>query len=177
MDKLSGLVLDVYDDPDGAVLREVFPSFDDVPELIKEARQITSEEREQLPDDAFSLVLIDGDTRLRKYACTDAGNTAISVEYFMKTAHRLPAEAQQVAAQNLVTACGWYDIEPPEELQKVAIGLGGALGVLAAPSVAKGTHEQIQKNKARARMAGGRVDPGVAGAGFPKKFGPGATVM
>lgn len=162
MDKLSGLVLDFYDDPDGEVLRGVFPTYEDVPELIKEARRITPEEREQLPDDAFSLVLINGDTTLRKYACTDAGNTAISVEYFMKTAHRLPTEAQKTAAVNLVQACSWYGIEPPEELQKLALGLGTAMTLMSAPSVIKGTSQQIKQNKARAQAAGSRIDPGVA---------------
>ena len=162
MDKLSGLVLDVYDDPDGEVLREVFPTHEDIPDLIKEARRITSEEREQLPDDVFSLVLIDEEASLRKYACTDPGNTALSVEYFMKTAHRLPAEAQKTAAQNLVTACGWYGLDPPEELQKVALGLNAALTVMSLPSLAKGTGQQIKQNKARANAAGSRIDPGVA---------------
>jgi hypothetical protein len=137
MNKLSGLVLDIYDDPDGEVLREVFPSHEDIPDLIKEARQITPEEREQLPDDVFSLVLIDEEASLRKYACVDPGNTALSVEYFLKTAHRLPAEAQKTAAQNLMVACGWYGIEPPAELEKVAIGLNTAMTLMSAPSVIK----------------------------------------
>lgn len=162
MDKLSGLVLDIYDDPDGRILREVFPRHADVPELIKEARKISPEEREQLPDDVFSLVLIDEGTTLRKYACTDPGNTALSVEYFLKTAHLLPDVAQKTAAQNLVTACGWYGIDPPEELQKVALGLGTAMNLMAAPSLIKGTSQQIKQNKARAAAAGSQIDPGVA---------------
>ncbi len=121
MDKIAGLVLDVYDDPKGEVLRGIFPTADDLPDLIKEASHITPELYAHLPDDAFALVLQNnGETTLRKYACVDEGNTALNVEYFIKTAHKLPAEAQKVAAQNLITACGWYGIEPPQELTRFA---------------------------------------------------------
>lgn len=123
MEKLSGLVLDVYDDPSGEVLRAIFPRYEQVPELIKSAHVVTPDERAQLPDDLFALVLEDGPVELRKYACIDAGNTALAVEYFMQLRHKLPEEAQKVAAANLEVACGWYDIDPPEELQKVAKGI------------------------------------------------------
>lgn len=123
MEKLSGLVLDVYDDPSGEVLRAIFPRYEQLPELIKSAHVVTPDERAQLPDDLFALVLEDGPVELRKYACVDAGNTALAVEYFMQLRHKLPEEAQKVAAANLAIACGWYGIDPPEELQKVARGV------------------------------------------------------
>ena len=122
MEKLSGLVLDVYDDQRADILRELFPHDLDLPDLIKTAHAITADEYRSLPDDAFALVLVDGDVELKKFATIDAGNTCLSIEYFLKTAHRLPVEAQKVAAINLMAACGWYDIDPPEELQKVAAG-------------------------------------------------------
>ena len=159
MEKLSGLVLDHYDDTEGAVLRAIFPTEDSVPDLIKQAHRISPEELAQLPSDVFALELIDGSVVMRKYACTDPGNTALSVEYFLKTAHRLPEEAQKVAAQNLITACGWYNIEPPDQLKKVAFGLGGLMTLAVAPSIAKGTKEQIDRNMQVARASGGAVNP------------------
>ena len=120
MEKLSGLVLDVYDDQGGEILQAIFPSTEDLPDLVKTAHAITPEERGLLPDDAFALVLVDGDVEMKKFATLDEGNTALSVEYFLRTGYRLPAEAQKVAAHNLCVACGWYGIEPPEDLQKVA---------------------------------------------------------
>ena len=121
MNKIAGLVLDVYDDPKGEVLRGIFPTADDLPDLIKEASHVTPELHAQLPDDAFALVLQNnGETTIRKYACVDEGNTALNVEYFIKTAHKLPEDAQKVAAQNLIVACGWYGIEPPQELTRFA---------------------------------------------------------
>lgn len=163
MEKLSGLVLDIYDDSSGEVLRSIFPQETGVPDLIKEAHFITPEEREVLPDHVFSLVLHNDGTCLRKFACTDPGNTALSVEYFLKTAHKLPLEAQKVAAENLATACGWYGIEPPEDLQKIALGLMTAANLaLTGPEVAKGTSAGIKQNMQMARASGGAINPNIA---------------
>jgi len=159
MKKLSGLVLDHYDDAGGDVLRSLFGSKDSVPDLIKQAHYMSPEQRASLPADSFALELIDGDVVLRKYACIDAGNTALSVEYFLKTAHKLPEEAQKVAAANLLTACDWYAIDPPEELQKVAIGLGGVAQLAMAPMVLKDSKKQMGQNMAVARASGGAVNP------------------
>jgi hypothetical protein len=176
MKKLSGLVLDPTDDYNGAVLRSIFPTRGAVPALVKTANEkyLTPEGRAHLPDDMFALVLRDGDVTLRKYACVDAGHTALSVEYFLKTAHKLPEEAQKVAASNLCTACDWYDIEPPEALQKIALGLARAvqLGVVG-PMVAKDTSDKIKGNMAVARASGNQINPNVLGGSGPPVVGQG----
>lgn len=162
----SGLVLDVYDDVHGSVIRGLFSSLDAVPELLKTAQAISPADRERLPDDAFALVLLNGEERLRKYACTDAGNTALSVFYFLENSHKLPEAAQKTAAANLVTACGWYDLAVPETLEKaagivsavgnaavnraVANPVGTGLTAMVAPSLVRGTKESIRSNLARA---------------------------
>lgn len=151
----SGLVLDVYDDLGGGVLRELFPRFDDIPEQVKVAHVVTAEEREKLPDDVFALVLVNNGQALRKYACIDEGNTVLSVQYFLKNAHKLPLEAQKVAAENLKAACAWYDLQVPEQLEKVALGLGTALTALTAMPIAKGTHQAIKENLAANQALGG----------------------
>lgn len=149
MEKLSGLVLDHHDDHDGTELRSLYPTRQDVPDFIKEAHLLTPEERDQLPDDAFALVMVDGERTLRKYACIDEGNVVLSVDYFMRNGHKIPLEAQKTAATNLVTACGWYDLEPPEELQKVAIGaMGVAMGALMAPGAAREAKKNLAAVKA-----------------------------
>lgn len=154
MQKLSGLVLDVYDDSDGEVLRSIFPSQESVPELIKEAHFLKAEERAEIPSWVFALELVDGDVELHKFACTDPGNTALSIEYFLKTGHKLPVEAQKTAAENLITACGWYDIEAPERLEKVALGLGSlAMGALVLPGAAG----EAKKNLAAVEGVGGQI--------------------
>lgn len=128
MDKLSGLKLDAYDDADGEVLRGMFPGYEQLPEMLKNASSLSKELLDALPDDVFALVLHEDDTVLRKYACVDQGNTALNIEYFLKVAHKLPVEAQKVAAENLMTACHWYDIEPPEDLKKLSTGAVAVVG-------------------------------------------------
>ena len=117
MEKLSGLLLDVYDDVTGSLFREIFPDRQEVPELVKSAYLLSTAERQSLPDDVFALVMRDGNVTLRKFACVDPGNVALSMLYLAKTASKLPKEAQQRAAQNLFMAEDWY---------KTA-GVGGAL--------------------------------------------------
>ena len=139
----GGLVLDVFDDFNGATLREIWPSLEDVPPQVKEAHALNSDELSKLPDDVFALVLVDGGQKMRKYACIDRGNTELSIQYFLKHAFKLPVEAQRKAAEGLKTACAWYNIEPPEGLEKIALGL---MTALTAIPVMKGTHQAIKEN-------------------------------
>jgi len=159
MRKLSGLIFDQYDDVDGEVLRSIFPSEDGIPDFVKQAHRMTADEQSSLPANVFALELVDGSTVMRKFACIDGGNTALSVEYFFKTAHKLPEFAQRTVAENLVTACGWYDIDPPDELQKVALGMGTVMAGMMLPSVAKSTKMKIDRNQALSGASGGAVNP------------------
>ena len=166
----GGLVLDVFDDFNGATLKEIWPSLEDVPPQVKEAHSLSSEELSKLPDDVFALVLVDEGHKQRKYACIDRGNTELSVQYFLKHAFKLPTEAQKQAAENLKTACSWYDIQPPEQLEKIALGLRTALTAL--PIVA-GTHQAIKQNLAATRglesQGAGIVTPNMRAAALGQK--------
>lgn len=158
MQKLSGLVLDQYDDYDGSQFQAFYPTREDVPEFIKQAHLLSPEEHGQLPDDSFALVMIDEDKALRKYACIDEGNVVLSVDYFLKNGHKVPLEAQKVAAANLITACGWYELDPPEMLTKVAIGMG----LITAAMMAPGASREAKKNlrAVKAGPSGEVVTPG-----------------
>ena len=167
MEKISGLVIDISDDFNGAVLRSIFPTRESIPDLIKNAdeRYVRMEKRAGVPDDLFALVLHNGEETMRKFACVDAGHTALSVEYFMKTAHKLPENAQKVAAANLCEACSWYDIEPPEDLKKIALGLARAAHLaLVGPEAVKKTKQGLQRNLPMARASGSQVNPNILGA-------------
>lgn len=170
---LSGLVLDFYDDQSAAVLKSIYPTRDDVPSLVKTAHVLTSEEQHLLPDDVFALVLTQDDgASLRKYACIDAGNTVLAVEYFLQNQDKLPVEAQKVAAANLSEACRWYDLHPPVELVKVALpsiedgakALGpvmGAVGKIAGPASSVmnvvNTAKDVGARVGRVAASGGRI--------------------
>jgi hypothetical protein len=157
----SGLVLDIYDDFRGEVVRSIYPSQESIPEAVKTASVLASEHRDRLPDDAFALVLLNNGEKLRKYACIDEGNTTLAVEFFLKTGHKLPVEAQKVAAVNLVQACGLFGITPPEVLEKVAV-LGAMLtaipAIQAAASVPGQVREHLQENELLGQ--GGRIITG-----------------
>lgn len=148
--KTSGLVLDIHDDFQGEVLRSIYPSQEDIPETVKTAHALTTDEHQRLPDSAFALVLLNDGEKLRKYACIDAGNTTLAVEFFLKTAHKLPLEAQKVAAENLLEACSMFKIEASEELQKHAF-LGAMLNAIpaieAAASVPGQVKQRLQENQ------------------------------
>lgn len=137
----DGVVFDLYDDHKGEVLRSFFSSPAEIPDFVKKAHPLSSDERERLPDDVFALVLVDGAQKFRKFACTDAGNTELSLRYFEKAAQALPEEARRVGAQNLIKAAGWYGLEVPQGVYKLAGILGnlrGALGALAGMGQAVG---------------------------------------
>jgi len=170
MEKLSGLVLDVYDDQNGEVLRQVYPTRETIPETIKVAHLLDAEERSALPDDLFALVMRDGDVVLRKYACVDEGNTQISIDYFLQTRDKLPEEAQKIAAANLLVACSWYDINPPEDLQKVA-GIGNM-----AMSLGKSALKNPMKTVGLAMTGMSVADAGKSALGNLKNVNAGEAV-
>jgi hypothetical protein len=181
--EMGGLVLDVFDDFNGNTLRELWPTLEDVPEQVKTAHALKSDELHKLPDDVFALVLVNDGEKLRKYACIDRGNTELSVQYFLKNAFKLPAAAQQQAAENLKVACGWYEMEPPAELEKIALGLGTAMTALTAIPVLKGTHQAIKENMGATRAlegaGAGIVSPQMRDAALGRKLAEasGTTLM
>ncbi|MCK4306550.1 MAG: hypothetical protein KAY24_20070 [Candidatus Eisenbacteria sp.] len=138
--------LDFYDDPSANVLKNKIPNINTVPDFIKTAERLSPDEMNKLPDDVFALVAWDGMEKMRKFACVDQGNTALSVIYFLQNKDLLPDEAQKTAAANLVTACGWYDMAVPDELEKVAL-LGATMGALTMGSALHEGHGKFKRQK------------------------------
>jgi len=156
--------LDFYDDPEGSVLKKRVSDYSRLPDFVKTAEQLSADIRNQLPDDVYALVMLDSGQKMRKYACTDKGNTTLSVIYFLENKDRLPIEAQKTAAANLVTACGWYDMEPPERLVKLSYEWGEELTEdlkLPGGTVPKGSRAMHHGGKivGYAGRTGGRIDP------------------
>jgi hypothetical protein len=154
MRKISGIVLDQYDDSDGAVLRTIYPTADSVPEIVKQGHRLSFTERTTMPEDTFALVLVDEGSTFRKYSMADKGNTALSIEYFLKTGHKLPLEAQKVAASNLLDACNYFELTPPEALEKIAIG---AMGLLSGALVVPGAVQEAKANLKAVKGTGGTI--------------------
>jgi hypothetical protein len=114
----SGLVLDVYDDVHATIFRELFSSAEQVPTLCKTAHLLDNLDADKVPDQAFGLVLVREDHKLRKFACHDPGNTLLSALYFQKTAYLLSPEARDVAAARIQEKIAAFGLT--ETLAKVA---------------------------------------------------------
>lgn len=175
----TGSIIDFYDDPQGLVLKQRLGS-EQVPDFIKEAQFLKEPQRDSLPDDVFALVMIDRGAKMRKYACVDKGNAALSVMYFLENKDKLPEEAQKVAAANLLTACKWHSLRPPAVLIKAA-GLGsaamGALGIGSTISEGAAKHRKMMMPKV-GDLTGSNVMPlqsdteKTAAAGIPDTMQP-----
>lgn len=116
MHKYAGVTLDYYDDR-GETLKRLFPTPEDLPDVIKTA-SVT--EQVEVPNDLFALVMLDEGHVLCKYACTDPGTTAMSTIYFMEHGDKLPEAAQKLAATNLTKYCIAHGIMPPKAMIKTA---------------------------------------------------------
>lgn len=160
----TGAIIDFYDDPQGLVLKEKLAA-DQVPDFIKEAHFLDEGHRARLPDDVFALVMLDQGAPMRKFACTDKGNTALSVIYLMENHHKLPEPAVKTAAANLLTACKWYHLTPPVGLKKLAFDkeaglLGAGLSALHMGDVIKrGAQRHAATMGKLGDMAGSNVMP------------------
>jgi hypothetical protein len=154
--------MDFYDDPEGSLLKSKL-SDDQLQQFLKEGQVLSQEDTKRLPDRLFALVMDGDDGRMRKYACNDGTNTALSIIYFMENWKDLPVSAVKTAAANLVEFCDCYDVNPPALLEKLAIApltaLSLAVGGMYGSDVAKAgmTKRDIHLLKAgippRAKMA------------------------
>ena len=123
--KTAGVTLDMYDDR-GALLPEL-TALDGIPDFAKEAAVLDHEQLSALPNDAFALAAVDGDTVLRKFATVDPGNTWFSTQYFLSQRNYLPKTAQAHVAARLLGAHDAHHMPPPEGLVKVAMELAASL--------------------------------------------------
>lgn len=144
----SGLILDLYDDLARGSFSQEVGGESNVAPLVKTAHLLSTEELSLLPNDAFALVLMDGENSLRKFACTDPGNTAASVLYFLQMRDKLSEDARKIASSNLCQFCEWYGLDTPEELKKEALSAGTVLGLaLNAPFMVGQAKEIARKGK------------------------------
>lgn len=145
MTRLSGHVLDTYDDTDGQVLRSMVENPSHLPPFVKTASRLTEAQINETPDDQFALILFDGSTKLKKYATVDRGNTTLSVMYLLKQAHLLPPAVVKTAAKNLIGSLEFYNLSVPDELVKAAkSGMSSVSGKTQKPYVANARIHQLQ---------------------------------
>lgn len=108
--------MDFYDDR-GALLRSSIPA-DQIPDFVKQAS--VQDVWACSPPGLYALVLVEDGNILKKFATADAGNSWLSALYFAQNRHRLPIEAQKVAASNLKKSLSHYGIEVPDVIEKLS---------------------------------------------------------
>jgi len=161
---LAGVILDLYDDPKGLVLRQKVAKLGGMPAKLASSEMLDYEELDRLPDRVFALVGTNNGQPLRKYAMHDEAHLLTSLMYFEECGHLLPASVRQKVASNLATGCEWYDVAPPASVKSAMLGAAmGALTVgLGGMEAAHGAAEGAAKIRAAqakvgaAKLASGR---------------------
>lgn len=130
--ELAGVILDLYDDPNGLVLRKAFSS--GLPAKYASSEVLSVEQLDALPDHLFGLVATNHGHVVRKFAMHDEPHIVTSVAYFLERGNMLPADVRQKVANNLIEGCRWYDLSPPKSLLKLAVAglVGKAMTALGA---------------------------------------------
>lgn len=112
MHKLATEILDFKDD-DGALLRQIFSSYEEIPECIKQANLD--------PPDNHQYAFIDGE--FKKFALHDQGNTWLSLIYFSAHQDKLPEELRKEAAVEIAANLTRWADPIPKELKEMANSL------------------------------------------------------
>ena len=162
------MFIDFYDDPAGSVLRKHIPEADQLPEFIKTAARVPDDS--VYPDDAFALVMVDQGHKMRKFACVDKGNTALSVIYLLENHDRLPEEAVKVAAANLCAACDSFDLDTPMGLRKLSMDIPGTQSVSdLAGSVRNPKPRIFPRGTGKAALIGGTTLAALGAIGYANR--------
>ena len=129
MFKLANQVIDIYDDTSKEGMLKLA-------KLNPTCNVISAEERAKLGDHDFALTVITKKAaKLNRYPIYDTDSTWLSNQYFDMYSHRLPVEAQKIAAQNLMVACAKFKVAPSDAIVKLASGKKSE-GVLANAKLA-----------------------------------------
>lgn len=159
--RTAGVMFDFYDDPRGEVLRDVFPSSEDLPEIIKEAHILDADERDSLRNEAYALIMVNEGKMLRKFACVDPGNTLLSMMYLEHAADRMAPEAIKTAAVNIQSFCEEFGMPVSPFVKMAATGMSRTRDPMQQPIVGDEADWAARTNLVSARGGAdtGRVIP------------------
>lgn len=112
---LSNQILDFYDDSIHLYAKDVVGAS---PEFVKTASFMSREERNKSDRSLFALdILTKEGQHLSRYPIGTKADTWLSVQYFAKTAHKLPTTARIIAGGHIKEACQKFGLQIPSELQ------------------------------------------------------------
>lgn len=108
--KLAGKVVEICDDLSVEGLRKLAED-STVPEYVRDAAVLTSEEREALPDSSFAIIFYDMQSRkMRKYLLNDPGNVWLSAKYFLDSRSVWPKIAQGIIIKLILSRAEKFGI-------------------------------------------------------------------
>jgi hypothetical protein len=151
--QLAGILHDVYDDPHVQVLARISQTAP-IHEKVASMELLPPQALQALPDRLFAMVGTVGGELVRKYAMHDEAHMRTSLLYFEQGgASNLPLPTAIKVANNLMVGCGWYGLEPSEDLQKLA-GIGTtAMNTLTGVTGAMDMHSQLGEIPGKMRAA------------------------
>ena len=124
---LCNQILDLTDDTNKAILKDIL-SQAPPPDFVKTAQIATRDMTEKMGRESFALIALTKEgSELRKFPCFDKASTWLSCQYFEKTAHKLPEQAQVIASGILKKACAVYGLDETSSLKAVKTVSGGNL--------------------------------------------------
>lgn len=149
--RLAGITFDMYDDR-GELLAARLSEAGLKLASLGDTELLTETQLAALPDRLFAMVgTNDGDV-VRKYAMHDRGHAATSMLYFLENIDNIPETLRPKIAANLVNACAWYDLEPPDELVKIAL-LGAVMTAVDGVNTLSSEASRHKTDMARFRAA------------------------
>ena len=116
MKTLESKIIDIFDDVNlGDTLQKIASK---LPSDVRSGALPTIEDRDDYDDTQFALSIFTKTAgKINKFPINTRINTALSNEYFDLNHHKLPHEAQKIAATYIKTACDRYGIEATESVK------------------------------------------------------------
>ena len=119
MNRLDSAIIDIFDDVNlGSTLQKVASQ---LPQDVRSGELPSLEERNEYDDMQFALSIITKTaSKVNKFPVNTRINTAMSNQYFDLNHHKLPSEAQKIAATYIKVACERFNLDPSDPVKVAA---------------------------------------------------------
>lgn len=111
MNKLASQTIDFHDN------KKLIAELGELPDFVKKA---DFKEASEIPNEKWAVIMLTDAGVMSKFALHNKAHVWMSSRIFPKTAHQLPLQAQQVAAQHIKRACLEYRIDYDSEIDRLA---------------------------------------------------------
>lgn len=116
--RLENQILDLYDDVN--LEENLVKMASAMPPELRKCELPSIEDRDTKPETAFALQYVTKTAaKLAKFPIDTAVETFFSNQYFAKNGHKLPPDAQKVAAAGILKACKRFNLPPTQPVEKL----------------------------------------------------------